>query len=208
MQSLNTVPEIGIVWYAGAAEKTAFSAVTNQATKAFIDDKQQSLDDFAWWRGDWAAVQRKKDGITLDAAGLSPLIRTLGKLLPPQTRSSNDQAWMDNTRDPQLSTAAAFGIIVARSARNTRQWLEAGRFWQRLQLWASTQGLAMQPLNQAVERAEREQATGLRPTITNGLAALLPQRGWHAVMPFRIGYPTMDGLKSPRRPVGDVVVQS
>jgi hypothetical protein len=114
MQSLNTVPEIGIVWYAGAAEKTAFSAVTNQATKAFIDDKQQLLDDFAWWRGDWAAVQRKKDGITLDAAGLSPLIRTLGKLLPPQTRSSNDQAWLDNTRNPQLSTAAAFGIIVAR----------------------------------------------------------------------------------------------
>jgi hypothetical protein len=208
LQSLNAVPEIGVVWFSGVAAKAAFAALTIKATVAFIGDKQQSTDDFAWWRGDWAELQRKKDGITLDTAGLSPLIRTLGKLLPPQTRSANDQTWLATTRDPQLSTAAAFGIIVARSARDTRQWLEAGRLWQRMQLWATTDGLAMQPLNQTVERAEREQATGLPPTIANGLAALLPEPGWHAIMPFRIGYPTMDGLKSPRRPVGDVVVQS
>jgi hypothetical protein len=208
LQSLNAVPEIGIVWYAGAAEKAAFSALTIKATEAFIGDTQQSIDDFAWWRGDWSELQRKKDGITLDAAGLSPLIRTLGKMLPAQTRSSNDQTWLDTTRDPQLRTAAAFGIIVARSAHDTRQWLEAGRLWQRIQLWATNKGLAMQPLNQAVERAEREQATGLPLTITTLLAALLPQGGWHAVMPFRIGYPTVAGLKSPRRPAGDVIVQS
>jgi hypothetical protein len=206
LQALNTVPDIEIVWYASTAEKQAFSALTMQATTMFIGDRQQSIDDFAWWRGDWAELQRRKDGITLDAAGLSPVIRTLGKMLPPQTRSSNDQTWLDTTRNPQLSTPSAFGIIVARSPRTTRQWLEAGRLWQRMQLWATTEGLAMQPLNQTVERAEREQAAGLAPTITNGLTTLLPGPGWHAVMPFRIGYPTMDGLKSPRRPVGDVVV--
>jgi len=127
-------------------------------------------------------------------------------MLPPQTRSSNDQTWLDTTRHPQLSTASAFGIIVARSPRNTRQWLEAGRLWQRMQLWATTEGLAMQPLNQTVERAEREQTAGLAPTITNGLTTLLGSSAWHAVMPFRIGYPTSDGLKSPRRPAGDVIV--
>jgi hypothetical protein len=207
LRTLNTVPDIDIMWYTAAAQKAAFSALTIQATTAFIADQQQSIDDFAWWRGDWAELQRKKDGITIDAAGLSPLIRTLGKMLPPQTRSSNDQTWLDNTRDPQLSTAAAFGIIVARSARDRRQWLEAGRLWQRMQLWATTEGLAMQPLNQAVERAEREQFTELPPTITNGLAALLPVPGWHAIMPFRIGYPTADGLRSPRRPMDDVVAR-
>ena len=206
LRALNTFPDVEVVWYTSAAQKQDFSALTVRATVAFIGDRQQSIDDFAWWRGDWAELQRRKDGITLDAAGLSPVIRALGKMLPPQTRSSNDQTWLDTTRDPQLSTASAFGIIVARSPRNVRQWLEAGRLWQRMQLWATTERLAMQPLNQTVERAEREQAMGFAPIMTNGLTTLLRSAGWHAVMPFRIGYPTSDGLKSPRRPVGDVIV--
>ena len=204
MQALNTVPDLAIVWYTGTAEKRAFSALTIRATEAFIADRQQSIDDFAWWRGDWAQLQRTKDGITLDASGLSPIIRTLGKMLPAQTRASNDQTWLDNTRNPQLSTAAAFGIIVARRPRDRRLWLEAGRLWQRMHLWGTTEGLAMQPLNQAVERAEREQTAGLRPEIGARLQALLPRRGWHPLMPFRLGYPTMEPLKSPRRPARDV----
>jgi len=203
MQALNTVPEIAVVWYTGTAEKLAFFRLTLRATEAFITDRQQSIDDFAWWRGDWAELQRKKDGITLDASGLPPLTRTLGKMLP-QTRASNDQAWLDNTRNPQLSTAAAFGIIMARMPRNRHLWLEAGRLWQRMHLWGTTEGLAMQPLNQTVERAEREQTAGLRPEIGASLQALLPGHGWHPLMPFRIGYPTVEALKSPRRLAQDV----
>ena len=204
MQALNTVPDLAIAWYTGTAEKRAFSALTIRATEAFIADRQQSIDDFAWWRGDWAELQRTKDGITLDASGLPLLTRTLGKMLPPQTRASNDQAWLDNTRNPQLSTAPAFGIIVARRPRDRRLWLEAGRLWQRMHLWGTTEGLAMQPLNQAVERLEREQTAGLRPEIGDGLQALLPGHGWHPLMPFRIGHPSSEALKSPRRPVRDV----
>jgi hypothetical protein len=65
----------------------------------------------------------------------------------------------------------------------------------------------MQPLNQTVERAEREQTAGFRPEIAAGLAALLPERGWQALMPFRIGYPTTDALKSPRHRAEDVSVR-
>jgi hypothetical protein len=65
----------------------------------------------------------------------------------------------------------------------------------------------MQPLNQTVERAEREQTAGLRPEITAGLAALLPERRWHALMPFRIGHAPVDALRSPRRPAEDVSVR-
>ena len=206
MQALNTVPDIAVVWYTGTAEKRAFSALMIRATEAFIADRQQSIDDFAWWRGDWAELQRTKDGITLDASGLPLLTRTFGKMLPPQTRASNDQAWLDNTRNPQLSTAAAFGMIVARRPRDRRLWLEAGRLWQRMHLWGTTEGLAMQPLNQTVERAEREQTAGLRPEIGASLQALLPGHGWHPLMPFRIGYPTIEALKSPRRPARDVTI--
>ncbi len=205
MQALNAVADVGIVWHTGNAEKRAFSDLTIRATEAFIADRRQSVDDFAWWRGDWQELQRRKDGVTLDTAGLSPLIRALGKLLPPETRAANDQAWLTSTRDPQLKTAAAFGIIVGRNPRSNRQRLEAGRLWQRLQLWATVKGLAMQPLNQTVERAEREQMAGLKLEIATGLLALMPERGWHPLMPFRIGYPTASGLKSPRRPAEAVI---
>jgi hypothetical protein len=208
LQAFNTVPDLGIIWYTSTAEKRAFANLTIQATEAFNGDRQQSIDDFAWWRGDWSQLQREKDGITIDASGLSPVVRALGKMLPAQTRTSNGQAWLDNTRNTQLSTTSAFGIVVARSPRNVRQWLEAGRLWERMQLWATATGLAMQPLNQTVERAEREQTAGVPPRITNGLATLIADRGWHAIMPFRLGYPTMAGLKSPRRPADEVVVKS
>ena len=204
LQALNTVADVGIVWYTSSAAKQAFSELTVRATETFIADSRQSVDDFAWWRGDWHDLQRTKEGITIDAAGLPPLTRVLGKVLLPQSRASNDQAWLAATRDPQLRTAAVFGIIVARDARGTRQRLDAGRLWQRMQLWATTQGLAMQPLNQTVERAEREQTAGVTREIGRGLQALLPRRGWAPLMPFRIGYPTTEGLKSPRRPAAEV----
>ena len=75
-------------------------------------------------------------------------------------------------------------------------------------LWATTQGLAMQPLNQVVERAEREQTAGFEPESTRAIAAMLPDAGWQMVMPFRIGYPTQEAFLSPRRPAEEVVFQA
>jgi hypothetical protein len=66
----------------------------------------------------------------------------------------------------------------------------------------------MQPLNQMVERAEREQTTGLEPEFTFAIAAMLPDPAWQMVMPFRIGYPTQRAFLSPRRPAEEVVVQA
>ena len=66
----------------------------------------------------------------------------------------------------------------------------------------------MQPLNQIVERAEREQTAGLEPEFTRAIAALLPDTGWQMVMPFRIGYPTQEAFLSPRRRAEEVVVQA
>jgi hypothetical protein len=77
-----------------------------------------------------------------------------------------------------------------------------------MHLWATTQGIAMQPLNQIVERAEREQTAGLEPEFTRAIIAMLPDTAWHMVMPFRIGYPTQDAFLSPRRPAEEVVVEA
>lgn len=206
MTGLNDMADVDIVWLTTPEEKTAFGALTIAATEAFIADTEQSVDSFAWFRSDWDEVQRLKDGLTLDAAGLPPLTRAFVKMMPDISRAESDQAWLKSTRDPQLATAAAFGILVARDHQAAAQRLEAGRLFQRLHLWATAEGMAMQPINQTVERRDRELSASLPPDIGSALAALMPEPGWQALMPFRIGYPAEPALKSPRRPAAEVVV--
>lgn len=205
LAALNADPDLNLVWLTDPAAKARFAALTVQATAAIIADPEQARDDFAWWRGDWATLQARKDGITLDPGGLPDHIRALGKLLPAQSLAAYDAAWAQGVRDRQLPTAAAFGLLVARDGGDTAQRLGAGRLWQRLHLAATTRGLAMQPLCQIPERIDRERATGGAPTITRAFAELLPGGDGQAVMAFRIGYPTAGTHPSPRRPAEEVL---
>jgi nitroreductase len=204
MAALIDEPDIGVVWFASDADKKTFAELTVSATEAFIADPQQAADDFAWYRNDWHQLQAAKDGITVDASGISPLVRALAKIAPV-SREQDDQGWLDNTRNIQVATAAAFGTLVARDKHDVVQRIKAGRIWQRMHLWATTQGLAVQPLNQVVERAEREVSGGLVPEFARALTALAPDPDREALMPFRIGYPTAEALASPRRPAEEVI---
>jgi hypothetical protein len=192
-----------VVWLTSAAGKRAFSDLTVRATQAIIADPQQSADDYRWYRGSWDQIQSGKDGLTSDASVSSPLIGALAKLLPVSHAQYNN-SWLTSTRDTQTPTAAAFGILVVRDPLDPIQRLLTGRTWQRMHLWATTQGLAMQPLNQIEERMDRERTAGLTPTFTTAMAAILPA-GWHPVFSFRIGYPTTQGGRSPRIPAQAVV---
>ncbi|MFZ5880419.1 MAG: hypothetical protein ACOY0R_13700 [Chloroflexota bacterium] len=82
-----------------------------------------------------------------------------------------------------IPTAAAFGI----------------------HLWGTTQCLAMQPLNQMCERADREAQLGSEPVFGKAIADLIGDHTWHGIMPFRIGYPTVEAWPSPRRGLENVL---
>ncbi len=196
-------PNVDVAWLTSAAGKRAFGNLTVRATQAIIADPQQSADDFRWYRSTWNAIQSDKDGITSDASGLSPLVAALAKLLPASHRQYDD-SWLTSTRDTQIPTAAAFGTLVVRDPLDPVQRLLTGRTWQRMHLWATTKGLAMQPFNQVEERMDRERTADLTPTFTGAMAGILPA-GWHPVFSFRIGYPTTQASPSPRRPAEAVV---
>ncbi|HVS05790.1 MAG TPA: hypothetical protein VHK65_06445 [Candidatus Dormibacteraeota bacterium] len=207
MESLISETDVAIVWWTSAADKRRFADLTVRAAQAIAADAQQAADDFHWWRGTWSQTQASKDGITIDASGLPPLIRALGKILPGQTRDSYEDSFLSSLRNTQLPTAAVMGTIVVRDSSNPAQRIGAGRAYQRLQLWATFHGFAMQPLNQPLERADREKASGLAPVFGTELGALFPDPGMQPVMPFRLGYPTLQSLPSPRRPAEDVMVR-
>ena len=193
-----------MIWWTGAEDRRAFADLTVRATEAIVADAAQAADDYRWWRGTRPAIQHFRDGITLDASGLPPLVRAAGKVMPDQSRAAYGASWIASTRGTHVATAAAFGAVVVHDPADHGQRVRAGRVWQRLHLWATAHGLALQPLNQMLERADRERATGQRPDFGTAVAALLPERGWAPVMPFRIGYPTIRPLPSPRRTADEV----
>jgi nitroreductase len=203
LSALIDVPDTQLVWFTTDAQKRAFSDLTIRATEAIIADRQQAADDFRWYRSNWHDIQRHKDGITIDPSGQSALIRAVSKLLPT-TQKQDNNGWLSGTRDTQLPTAAAFGALVVRDPHDPVQRLRVGRIWQRMHLSATAAGLAMQPLCQIPERVDRETSASLPPDFTTAVAAMLPA-GTHPIMTFRIGYPTVAALLSPRRPAADVV---
>lgn len=203
LAALADEPDTGVVWITEPARMAAFAALTVRATEAIIADPRQVSDDARWYRESWRGMQESKDGITLDASGQPQLIRAFAKLVPTST-PVNNAAWLAATRDTQLPTAAAFGVLVAPDPDDVASRLRTGRLWQRMHLWATANGLAAQPLNQAPERADRERTTGALSDVGAALAAMLPP-GRHALHAFRIGFPTGPAALSPRRPAADVI---
>jgi hypothetical protein len=199
-------PQLALRWFVTEAQRREFGAHIVDATAAIVADADQSRDSGAWVRGSWQEVQARRDGLTIDAQALPGWVRAAGKILPPITVERADRMWLEATREVHVATAAAFGLLLARDATDDAQRLQGGRLWQRMHLWAQTRGLAMQPLNQLPERADRERSAALAPRFTRVLQSLVERDDWQALMPFRLGHPTVPGLRTPRRSVVEVLV--
>jgi hypothetical protein len=201
----NNQSQVKVFWFTTETQRHQLGNSIVEATQAIISDRQQSQDSGKWMRLSWQDLQKYRDGLTLDASGSPALIRAIAKMLLPTSLEQNDRFWLDATRKVHVPTAAAFGILAVSNRNDKSQQLECGRLWQRMHLWTTTQGLAMQPLNQIPERAAREEVLGIEPKFSNALAQFIDDPNWQALMMFRLGYPTVEALPSPRRGVKDVI---
>lgn len=205
INALVTESDIQLFWFKDESARAKFGEVAIAAAEALIADEQQSMDSHAWWRQDWDELQESADGLTLDAQGLGSVITPLAKFMPDLSRQQNDEAFVKNVREVMIPTAAAFGILAVRNGMDNAQRLQCGRVWQRVHLWGTTQSLAMQPLNQMCERVDRESQLGIKPVFGKAVSGLIGDDQWHAIMPFRLGHPTIEALLSPRRGLGKVI---
>jgi hypothetical protein len=197
--------ELKLHLYTSVADKAKLGRAIVQATQTIIADATMVHDSEKWFRHRWDDVQRLRDGITLDAAGLPAAMTVLAKLMPPPSAQTNHGFWLDATRDVHVQTAQLFGLIAVRDRYDRAQAMRAGRLWQRLHLWAATQGISMQPLNQPVEVIDRERQLGKPATAELTLAQLTGDASWKPTFVFRAGYPTRKAPSSPRRPVHQVL---
>jgi hypothetical protein len=205
LSALGDDPDVRIFWFASAEKRKTVGTLLVEAAHAFVADKAQDVvDTGTWWRGTWQDIQQQRDGITLDAAGLPDLTRVIGKMLPSVSVEQQDASFLQNTAE-QAKTAGAFGLLAIHNKQDRTQQVRAGRLWERMHLWATKEGLAMQPLNQATERASREVVLGITPHFGDALHSLVGDVAWQTILTFRTGYSTHEGLHSPRRAVNNVV---
>lgn len=193
-------------WFTTYDQRRKIGDLILRATQAIIDDNQQSYDDFKWYRSTWQDIQTYKDGLTVDASGSPWYLDVLAKLLPPISKEEYGSSQLQLAKDTYVATAAAYGIIAVHDVFDNIQRLEGGMFYQRMHLWATSNGLAMQPMNQMTERADRERSLGIEQTFGNALKELIANPDWQALFTFRLGYPTIEALSSPRKSVQEVVV--
>jgi hypothetical protein len=198
--------ELKLYLYTSMADKAKLGSAIVQATETVIADATMVHDSDRWFRHRWDDVQRLRDGITLDSAGLPAVMAALAKLLPPPSAQTNHQYWLDATRDVHVRTTQLFGLIAVRDRYDRAQTMRAGRLWQRMHLWATTQGIAMQPLNQPIEAIDRERQLGKPAAADRALAQLTADARWQPTFVFRAGYPKRKAPTSPRRPVQQVLV--
>ena len=199
-------PQIRLFLYTGGADRKDFGDAVVEATAAIIADATMVHDSERWFRYRWTDVQKYRDGPTLDAAGLSPLMAGVAKMLPSPSPETSQRYWLDATREVQVATAPLFGLIAVRDLYERSQAMRAGRVWQRMHLWATSRGLAMQPVNQPVEMVDRQRQLNQEPVASGVLARLTGDPAWKPTFAFRAGYARRAAPASPRRPVGQVIV--
>jgi hypothetical protein len=201
------LPDTRVYWYASDTDRSRIGTLMVEAAQALTRDRQQSVDDNRWFRHDWDAIQRYKDGLTIDAQGLPELTAAIAKLLPATSRQYNDAFWVKRTRDPQTKTAAAYGIVAVRDPQSNAQRLTGGRLLERIHLWTTGHGLSLGHMNQITERIDRERQLGLPPRFGDASRQLIPNPGFQQLVAFRIGYAVGSGGRrlSPRIPATQVL---
>jgi hypothetical protein len=196
---------VGVRWFGTSGEKATMGALLLDAARAVVDDVEQSTEAFAWFRDDRDAIDRHRDGLTLDGQGFAPLTLAVAKLLPASSRTAGDRFWLDQTETVHTATAAAYGVVTVTDTDDVAQRLAGGRLLQSIHLAATVAGLGLQHLNQITERIDRERTQRRPPTFAPRLDALLGQPGRQVLATFRVGHPSRPARRSPRRALAAVI---
>ena len=189
----------------GSAAFQTVAAATVASTEAIIADHEMAYDSFRWIDRSWQAVQQEKDGPYIDTAGVPGYLRTIVKLLPPTSQAQIDAGWLSGTQAAMENTAV-LGFLAVPQLYDRANNLRVGRVWQRLHLWATVNGLAMQPINQLPEVVDRDRQLGRAAATAALMDTLTADPTWRPTFAFRLGYPLNEILPSARRPVAEVLI--
>jgi hypothetical protein len=201
----STEPEVKIFLFTAEADRKKIVEIISASNDVIYSDPEVDRGSGRWIRSHWSEVQKSRDGLTIDAFGMSPIATGVAKMMP---------LWMQRwvaSRGPKdgysklMLRAPLIGIIAVSDRYDQEHCLSAGRIWQRAHLQATARGIAARPCNEAVEMIDYERAHGrpaLRATL---LGEIMGDTAWQPTFVFYMGYPTLTARASPRRPIEKVV---
>ena len=196
----STEPDVRIFLFTDEKERKKIAGMISQANDVLYGDPLVEQASEEWIRFRWKSVQKYRDGLTVDAFGLSPGQAAMSKMVPASVLR-RQFASAKNLYLNLLLTAPMFGLIAVRDRYDQQQSLGTGRIWQRAHLFATARGVAGRPANEAVEMVDHERSTGQEARHAALLAELLGDTAWQPTFMFYMGYAVGPGLASPRRPV-------
>ena len=175
--------------------------VSSAANRALYSDPEVQAGSEQWVRMRWSALQKYRDGLTVDAFGLPPVANAVAKTIPARMLG-----WLGSRQEKDayaalMLSAPLIGIITVRDRYDQENCLRAGRVWQRGHLLATARGVAARPCNEAVEMIDHEKAQGKAAQHAETLAAILGDAMWQPIFVFYMGYALWAARMSPRRPV-------
>ena len=198
--------DVKVFLFATEREVRRLGEILVGATELIVSDASMMNASEQWMRQRASDVKQYRDGLTLDCMGLSPPMTVIAKVLPAQSAETTHRYWLNQTRDVHATTSPLFGVIAIRDRYDAEQNLRAGRIWQRIHLWATTQRLAAQPTNQPMEIMDRERILHKDPSQAAVLTEVLGDATWQPTFMFRMGYPLQAAPPSPRRSIQDVII--
>jgi nitroreductase len=197
-------PDVKMLLFTDEKERKKTAGMISEANDVLYGDPIVEQASEEWIRLRWKSLQKYRDGLTVDAFGLSSGQAAVAKIIP----ASMLQQQFASAKDLYLNlllTAPLFGLIAVRDRYDHEQCLRAGRIWQRAHLFATARGVAGRPTNEAVEMVDHERSTGKEARHAALLAELIGGTAWEPTFMFYMGYAVRPGLASPRRPVAMVV---
>jgi len=189
-----------------AADRKKFTEISSAANTELYSDPEVEQGSDRWILTKWGDVQKYRDGLTIDAFGLSPIAAAISKIMPLWMFRRIATRTQKTAYSGLMLSAPLIGIIGVRDRYDQEDCMRAGRIWQRLHLLATVHGLAARPSNEAVEIIDHEKLRGKEPRHARLLAGITGDATWQPTFVFYMGYPMLVAHASPRRPIKDVVL--
>jgi len=200
-QLTNQEESVRIFLFTGEADHQRIVKISSAANIELYSDPCVAAASEQWIRWQWKEVQRSRDGLTIDAFGLSPMAAAAAKTMPVQLLNRIASKSQRTGYQDRMLTAPLIGFIAVRDRYDRVQCLQAGRVWQRAHLFATARGMAARPCNEAVEMVDHERMQGRAPRYLSQLAEITGDPTWQPTFVFLMGYSTETAHASPRRSV-------
>ena len=198
--------DIKVLFFGAAADRKKITEISSAANAELYSDPEVERSSERWIRTKWSDVQKYRDGLTIDAFGLSPVATAASKIMPLWMFKKIAARAQRDAYSGLMLSAPLIGLIAVRDRYDRADSMRAGRTWQRIHLLATARGLAARPSNEAVEMVDHERLRGKEARRAGLLTGITGDVGWQPTFVFYMGYPIRTAPRSPRRSIENVVL--